>query len=150
MNLREYINKETSNSIKKEEDEKRQKINESIAKENFKKSFNGSVFNGFCINLDKVVEGYWELNLKETSRQLQGYPFKISYELELSIDNQTAQYTLNILADKNIFSEGVMLEFESIGYDKILEIENKTFEEIENLNVEEYLTKSFMEFKKFD
>ena len=150
MKLTEYIEKQRREDFAKQEDDKRNRITENVAKEDFRKNFTHSVLNVVGNQLDQLSYQIGDFSAKETKREMTEFPYVVYYTIEISINHQIAQYFLEITGNFHIYHEGVTFKFESAGYARALETENISFEDLDKFDVEQYLTKSMMEFKEND
>ena len=150
MKLTEYIDKQRRDDFAKKDDDKRNRITENMAKEDFRKNFTYSVLNIIGNQLDQLSHQIGDFSAKETKREMTEFPYVVSYTIEIDINHQIAQYFLDITGNFHTYHEGVTLKFESAGYARALETENISFKDLAKFDVEEYLTKSMMEFKDND
>ncbi|WP_299210642.1 hypothetical protein [uncultured Dokdonia sp.] len=147
MKLSEFINE----TIKENKNAEQQFIKETLEINLFKEKFIELIIDDFIVNLNSIVpsdNGY--LEIKEIKKEISNYPLFLEYEIELNINHNIAQYYLEIIGNPEKKDDGVFLKMISVGYNRALEIEELDFDQIEDLDVEEYIVGLFQEFKKYD
>lgn len=147
MKLKAYIEKEKLDYLKKREEEEQKKKKERKDKEVYRIKFIQKVIQQISSKLHKVSLDIQEMSIEELDPIFEEYPFTISFKINIIIIDNTVRYYLTIVGNPKIDEESVILKLESIENKKELNVEKLNFNEIENLNFDEYLTFLFQKIK---
>jgi len=147
MKLSEFINE----TIKENKSIGEQFVKETLDINLFKEKFIELIVDDFIVNLNLIApsdNGY--LKITEIKKEISDYPLFLEYKIELNIDHNIAQYYLEIIGNPDKKNDGIFLKMISVGYSKALDIEELDFDQIKDLDVEEYIVKLLQEFKMYD
>ena len=145
--LKEYVFNKTQKSLALEEEEKRNRINNNIAKSNYKEKFNSLVNDKLRVNLLELVD-YSYFDVIEKNAELENEPFILQFELNITINRQVAQYFLAFSGNSISNPDGFDINIESSGFGKSLPAKEILFEDLAEFNIEDFLIQQFNEFEK--
>lgn len=146
MNLEDYINNLRDDHNQKHAEAVNEHQKNEEQKNNFDNNFKKFVLEKFVKDLKELARKIEHFNVLEIENRIMTNEYSLNFEILLNINDSFDQYYININSNRKRSYEGVFFKFESSNSRIFLEEDFKTFDELENLDVEEYLINTLNEF----
>lgn len=142
--LTDYISEETKKSSDLLDQKLQKSINESLLEESYKENFIKFVYENLRFQILKLKSK--DVIINETELKIDEEPFLLKYEILLTINDNEAQYFLELSGNSWINEKVFALKIESSGLQKSLPEKEILFDDVIKLNFEDYLVNLLQEF----
>lgn len=150
MKLNDYVENKRVTQVEDQIDYQNNLLSQKFELIDFEKNFKNLVVNGLISELQSISKTSNDFDFKILNKEINDYPYKYKCEFNIWIELQAAQYYLYVDADPNKSLNSIWISVESSGYQRKLDEKEIEFENLIQLNFEEYLIDCVLEFEKYN
>lgn len=149
MNLKEFLEKERQDNLKKQIQIKQKKDILKKKTDGFREIFVKKILNKSWVKLNELSTKIPVFNVEEFDRKIKKIPFLVSYNIKINIYQEERHYLLEIYGEPKKDYKTISIDFRSLSNQKSIGLDFFSIEEIENLNYDTFITKSLQKLKEF-